>query len=330
VTYPGLLARELTRDTSNYGRVVEQSPGVTADGRSVVSVQSAAQANIWVLSPSDAAGAHQVTRSVRGVEGETGLDWTPDGRLVFTSLTSGNWEIWSMNVDGSDRRQLTTDRRTPRWPLVSPDGRVIAYHTGEGVWLMDADGGRQRWLTPWGTEDPPRIVAFFTADSKWVVVRRLQPGLAALWRVAIENSQNGPLIAHDPQADHGRVVPPDFVPMRVSPDGTWAAGIAGKTFMDGWVLVRMDGSAPWREIRAFRGKGVRVVQWARDSRSLTYSDGQNLWAQPIDDGPARPLTAFTGEETISSFAWSRDGRRLAVSRHKETSDAVMITSEEKK
>jgi len=331
VTYPGLEAREITRDTSSYGGFWLRPPSVTADGRSLVSVQSTTQANIWVLSPPDDSVGRQVTRSVSGEEGGMGLDWTPDGRLVFTSLASGNWDIWSMNGDGSDRRQLTRDQGRARSPSVSPDGRVIAFSVligrGTGVWVMDPDGGRQRRLTPWGPDDLPRGLRFFTADSRSVVVGR---GTREEWKVALDDNQSGRFVAPTSHAENSRVVPPGFFPSSISPDGVWTAGFLGKVITDGWAVVRMDGSAPWREMTAFRGKALRNVRWTPDSRSLTYSDGWNLWAQPLDGGPARQLTAFTGVETISSFAWSRDGRQLAVSRGQTTSDVVMITSEEKK
>ncbi|RME89744.1 MAG: hypothetical protein D6770_03825, partial [Anaerolineae bacterium] len=36
--------------------------------------------------------------------------WSPDGsQLVFASNRSGNWDLWLINADGSDLRQLTDD-----------------------------------------------------------------------------------------------------------------------------------------------------------------------------------------------------------------------------
>jgi len=53
---------------------------------------------------------------------------SPNGkRIVFTSLKDGDLDIYTMNVDGSDVRQLT---RTPGYdggPWWSPDGTKIVY-----------------------------------------------------------------------------------------------------------------------------------------------------------------------------------------------------------
>ena len=36
----------------------------------------------------------------------------PDGRLAFQSDADGDWDIWTMNPDGSDLRNLTSEGET--------------------------------------------------------------------------------------------------------------------------------------------------------------------------------------------------------------------------
>jgi imidazolonepropionase-like amidohydrolase/Tol biopolymer transport system component len=87
-----------------------------------------------------------------------GLSWevqprfSPDGaRIAFTSDRGGGDNIWVMNVDGSDKRQVTKeDFRLLNQPAWSPDGRFIAAKkhfttersagTGE-IWLYHVSGG---------------------------------------------------------------------------------------------------------------------------------------------------------------------------------------------
>ena len=78
--------------------------------------------------------------------------FSPDGRrIAFTSDRGGGDNIWLMNVDGSDKRQLTKeDFRLLNQPSWSPDGRFIvakkhfttgrSLGTGE-VWLYHVSGG---------------------------------------------------------------------------------------------------------------------------------------------------------------------------------------------
>jgi hypothetical protein len=70
------------------------------------------------------------------------------------------------------------------------------------------------------------------------------------------------------------------------------------------------------------------LEWTRDGRALTYvqalSANTNIWLQPIDGGPARPLTALSADQWIATFEWSPDGKTLAVTRTRPTFDAALL------
>jgi hypothetical protein len=60
---------------------------------------------------------------------------------------------------------------------------------------------------------------------------------------------------------------------------------------------------------------------------LTYIDaekGVNLWNDPLPGGPPKQRTSFTADRTFD-FAWSNDGKRLAMSRGIFTTDVVLVT-----
>jgi Tol biopolymer transport system component len=48
-------------------------------------------------------------------------------RMIFTSLASGDLDLWSMNLDGSDPKQLTHEYGYDGGPVFSRDGRMIAW-----------------------------------------------------------------------------------------------------------------------------------------------------------------------------------------------------------
>jgi len=79
-----------------------------------------------------------------------------NGRIVFSTLTeAGNLDLFSMNPDGTDRRQLTTSLADALSPDVSPDGRRIVFTRREPggkeeIYIMNADGSRLRKLTAFG------------------------------------------------------------------------------------------------------------------------------------------------------------------------------------
>jgi Tol biopolymer transport system component len=54
--------------------------------------------------------------------------WSPDGtKIAFNSDRSGNWDIWTMNADGTKQVQLTVNPETDRAFGWSPDGTKIAF-----------------------------------------------------------------------------------------------------------------------------------------------------------------------------------------------------------
>jgi Tol biopolymer transport system component len=91
-------------------------------------------------------------RIAEGLTFEHQPRFSPDGRrIAFTSDRGGGDNIWIMNVDGSDKRQVTKEEfRLLNQPTWSPDGRFIAakkhFTTGRSlgtgeVWLYHVGGG---------------------------------------------------------------------------------------------------------------------------------------------------------------------------------------------
>jgi Tol biopolymer transport system component len=79
-------------------------------------------------------------------------NWSPDGsQIAFQSDQDGDMEIYVMNADGTDVRQLTQNTLHDEGPVWAPDGTRVAYTSGADnlngdVWVMDADGTNQQQL----------------------------------------------------------------------------------------------------------------------------------------------------------------------------------------
>jgi len=139
---PGMTTREIRIDTDQGSWMnVDVSP----DGRTIA---FDLLGDIYTM---PAAGGTP-RRIAEGLPYEQQPRFSPDGRrIAFVSDRAGGDNIWIMNADGSDKRQLTKeDFRLLNQPSWSPDGRFIvakkhfttgrSLGTGE-VWLYHVSGG---------------------------------------------------------------------------------------------------------------------------------------------------------------------------------------------
>jgi TolB protein len=80
-------------------------------------------------------------------------EFTPDGqRLLFASSITGNTQIYSANLKGGDRRQITNSKAIDFSPKVNPKTGVevlfISDRSGkQQLWRMNIDGGDPEMLT---------------------------------------------------------------------------------------------------------------------------------------------------------------------------------------
>ena len=130
--------------------------------------------NIYVMNPD---GSDQV-RMTLGTSNNQRAEVSPDGKqIVFASNRSGggsHFEIFVMNADGSDVRQLTTTpaANTNTWPRWSPDGDWIAFQSNVSgafqIHAIRADGSEQRQLTDSAVNQFPA----WSPDGTRLAVRR--------------------------------------------------------------------------------------------------------------------------------------------------------------
>lgn len=85
--------------------------------------------------------------------------WSPDGtRIAFVSNRHGNWEIYVVNVDGSNLKRLTHNTTDDAFPSWSPSSETIVFSstaTGfsknlpglSAIFVMDTNGENRKRLT---------------------------------------------------------------------------------------------------------------------------------------------------------------------------------------
>ncbi len=81
----------------------------------------------------------------------TDASFSPDGStILYAANHDGDLEIYVVNADGTDARQLTDNDNQDFFPSWSPDGAAIVFSSDRNgaveLYLMDAAGGNQRPL----------------------------------------------------------------------------------------------------------------------------------------------------------------------------------------
>jgi eukaryotic-like serine/threonine-protein kinase len=316
VSYPGGTVRRVTFDLYDYSGL-----GLTADGNSLVTVKNGGRSSLWIGSKGK---GQTITASVQPeVEGggADGLDWTPDGRIIYTTFRAAEGNLAIMDANG-DRRSSLTELGLPgefiAGPSVCGDGRhiiAVSNHGGSpGLLKIDADGTNLVPLTSGTFDSSPSC----SPDGKWVVFQSERTGKPTIWKVPVSGGEQKQLTTEECSSP------------AVSPDGALIACLYTPESNKGADKLATLPAAGGRPAKTFELKGATSqLAWTPDGRSITYAVGDgvadNLWKQGVGGGPPKRMTNFeTGG--ILSFAWSRDGQRLAVVRGSRSQDVVMITN----
>jgi Tol biopolymer transport system component len=271
--------------------------------------------------------------------------------LAGDTLVTARWQtrsgLWAMDADGSGARAIGADVAAELAPLAWADGTRVLYAAslagGTGLWLHDLATGAAQLIVPGGRQPST------SADGRTIVFSRMTAGTAEIWRadsygthaarvldapavfpavtpdgtkVLFVSSKSGiqsPWIVDIDGTNSHQLLPvPSNLDVHVSPDGRFVAFVS----MNEVVIAPIAGGDPLRRVRVGTNRGLG---WTPDGLGVTYLDQPqtNIWVQPIAGGPPRQLTHFT-DRRIVGYAWSHDGRQLALSRATTTSDVVML------
>ena len=261
------------------------------------------QQQIFVVEP-DGTGKQQLTQ-----EGKQNFfpAWSPDGKsLAFTSDRAGSYQIWVMDADGDNPRELTTsfegENVVPTW---SPDGKRLAFasnRTGHfEIWVMAADGNHQKQLTKTDATVGNNAAAW-SPDGRKIAFSSTKSGHYAIWTIDPDGGHLTQLTT--PYGDRY----PDANAPAWSPDGTKIAFWSGLEHKYGnvWVM-NADGSERKELTHEPPSINCDEAAWSADGREIMFasnrpgSEGIGNWI--MDSDGRNPRVLMTNTNVRGRPAW---------------------------
>ena len=243
-------------------------------------------------------------------------------RFVYSTTVNGVAAIASVIPGGGAPADVVIDAALP---AVTPDGKTVVYikssDDGAGLWKIDSQTGARPVQFEKGTAFFPVV----TPDNRNVVFISPRGGPPTPWIVPIDGGEAKEIVHAFASA----------FSLDVSRDGRrvlFQTSDSQNRFK--FAVCDLPDCANRIDLDRPANVGFGATRFTTNGRAVAYIDlsGTNLWALPIAGGPPRQITRFTdrpSDNYIANFAWSPDGKRLAIVWATTTNDIVLLKSSKK-
>ena len=338
VALPSGETTAITKDTNNYSNL-----SLSADGKIIATSQQKASRTFYLL-PADGGGANASPRPIFEQERDiANFAWAGNEQIVVSEAD----KLVRFSLDGKSRAVLASDPNAflnaPETcsPAAAAGSSVPESHrivfawaghaenaTGRSIWRVDLDGSNLKQLTTGhGDQDPS-----CSPDGKWVYFINNNPD--RIRRVSID----GGTVEDVPGTSIPNSIYGGFA-AHISPDGSRLAFVLteasqamiapGSPNDEKIAIVSLDpASKGAHQLLTPNPHITGSVHFTPDGKSLAYAVRENgidnVWVQPIDGGPGHYITKFPSDQSRGGFAWSPDGKTLAILRGRLDSDVVLL------
>jgi len=240
-----------------------------------------------------------------------GIPGIAETKIYFVSNRSGNKEIWVMDYDGMNERQLTHLGTISLSPHVSPDNSRVAFSSlGRNGWsirMYSLDLGRMVSFPEWGDTT---LSPAWSSDGTKLAFSSARGGDPDIY--VCDASGGG---AHRITAFRG----PDVSPVWNPRTNTQIAWVSGRTKLPQIYIMDSDGS---NISRMTDGGYATSPSWSPTGQLLTFAwnrsygpgapGGEDIYVMDIASKRWTQLTHDAGANDFPS--WSPDSRHIVFQR----------------
>jgi TolB protein len=238
--------------------------------------------------------------------------------LVASSNHSGNWEIYLVQPDTGETKNLTNDKAKDTQPAWSPDGKRIAFVSDRGgapkLWIMDADGGNPQAIS---ADTKGCSWLRWSPDGKRIAFMIERFGKTDIYTVEVTTGKTIKLTdekfsSREPAwSPDGKKIAYSYYPEK----GRWRL-----------YLMNTDGTAK-RDLAGEEG-GVGAA-WSPDSKQLAFTslrgdEGFRAYVIDSDGKNVRDLFTHSSPTVCAIPQWSADGKKIAVAEWEKTGKMIQI------
>ncbi len=246
------------------------------------------------------------------------FSFSPDGKQIVFRTSGKQEDLFVMNSDGGDLRQITNDPEKDRGPSWSRDGKLVYFYSDRGgryeIWSIRPDGsgltqitrtaGQITVLWPRSSPDGSRLLTYSPTDGSYI------------WRFDRARLEALPRI----DAQHV------FVDASWSPDGRSLAGLSARTSdvskIDGVFIYSFE-TKRFEKISDDAAALFSSVQWLPDGKRVLYPYKDRVVLVDLSTKQRREITpSIPGS---FQFVISPDGHALYIHTSRTEGDVWLMT-----
>ena len=316
----------LTNGLLSYTKV-----SISADGKQLLALQSNTNSNIFVADSDNLSQVQQITFGNQNYVGQQSLDWIDNDKIIYSNQTANELteHLSIFDLKTSTKTPITEGRQDSS-RLPTSDGNFIWFVMNKNgfanLYQMDLDGKNVKQLT--NGSDGQRQSPQITNDGKYLYFVFRGKNGANIRRLDLQTNQEE-IFFDNPEFQPGTF-------MELSPDNKFitfskvfdrSEGDADKKFTDMMTIVSLDNKT---DIKTFPASiNTRFRRFSPNNKSVEWisaeSDGSQIVRQEFTQTSSKPIYSFN-EGTVFNFAWSKDGKKLAVSQGNLAKDAILMTN----
>jgi len=259
--------------------------------------------------------AHEFAADIIAQMGGTSLLGT---KIYFVSNRTGHKEIWVMDPDGSNQRQISRFNSLSIMPAVSPDGAKVAFTSfargNPAIFILSTDTGRR--LPFYNQVASMNATPDFTPDGKQLLYSSTASGRAQIYSANIDGSNlrrisNTSALEVEPKVNPKTGTDLVFVSGRSGPQQIYRMN------MDGADVQRLSNGEGEASNPCWHPNGqLMAFAWTRGFATGNF----NIFVMDVASRNFNQLTYGAGRN--ENPTWAPDGRRLAFMSTRSGSEQI--------